>query len=135
MEAHVPDTSQLASLLANDPDERSSITQNLLPALHAGDEADLLESVSISTTHAPHMGDELVARLDRAGEAGLELLEVCRVGAAQQVQDAVGRAVPAEQAVHDGATEAHLHAGLWVRMQRVVVAVQPVQQRRFVGGL
>lgn len=129
MEAHIPDTLQLASLLANNPNERSPITQNLFPALNASNEANLLESVGISTTHAPHVSDELVAGLDGAGEAGLELLEVCGVGAAEQVQNAVGGAVPAEQAVHDGAAEAHLHARLRVRVQRVVVAVQPVQQR------
>ena len=85
----------------------------------------------IRLAHLPHLSDQLVPRLDGAREAGLELLDVSRVAAAETLQDAVGGAVPREQAVDDGAAEAHLGAGLRRRVQRIVVAVEAVQQRGF----
>lgn len=45
------------------------------------------------------------------------------------------RRVPAEQPVDDGTPEAHLDAGLRRRVQRVVVAIEAVEERGFEGGL
>lgn len=50
----------------------------------------------IRPAHLPHLGDQLIPWLDGAREAGLELLDVSRVAAAETLQDAVGGAVPRE---------------------------------------
>lgn len=90
--------------------QRSPITQTHLPSFHPCDKPDLLPPFRIRPSHAPHLRNELVPRLDRARKARLELLDVLRIAAAEALQQPVRGAVPAEQAVHDGAAEAHLLA-------------------------
>lgn len=81
------------------------------------------------------MGDELVARLDRAGEASLVLLDVGRVAGAECAHNLETGRVPRVQAMHDGTAEAHLLTGLRRGMKRVVVAVEAVQERRLSRSL
>ncbi len=76
------------------------------------------------------MGDELVAGLDGAGEAGLVLLDVGGVAAGEGADNLEAGRVPRVQAVHDGAAKAHLLAGLGRGVERVVVAVEAVEERR-----
>lgn len=78
---------------------------------------------------APRASDELVTGLDGTGEAGLVLLDVGGVAAAELLEKEMASAVPRVQAMEDGAAEAHLDAGLGGGVQRVVVAVEAVEQR------
>lgn len=77
------------------------------------------------------MHHKLSTGLDGLREARLEILDVLGVGAAERLEQTVRGRVPREEAVHDGAAEAHLDAGLRVRVQRVVVAVEAVEERGF----
>jgi hypothetical protein len=135
-QANSPKKNLQLALLAHALDQGATIAQTNLSSLDLSDKAHLLEALPVrTTTHAPDLGDELVAGLDGRGEAGLELLDVGRVAAAQRLQDAVAGGVEGEEAVDDGAAEAHLHAGLRGGVERVVVAVEAVEQGGHGGGL
>lgn len=114
--------------------QSTSIAQANLLALYLGLEPDLLKSV-LDLPGPPHRRHQLVARFDRARKSRLELLQVCGVARTQVLQQAVACRVERVQAVNDVSPKAHLLAGLGRRVQRVVVAIQSVQQRRLAGGL
>lgn len=100
------------------------IAQDDLAVLVLGNEADFLETICLRIAQAPDLRGELVTWANRRCEAGLEFFQVFRVATAELPKDTVGSRVPAEQAVNDGATEAHLLAGRGVGVQGVVVTVQ-----------
>lgn len=89
--------------------QRPAVAQDDFP-VDLCDEADLLPNPVLDLPGPPDLGDELLAGLDGGREPGLELLHVGRITAAHLLEEGVGRVVPAEEAVHDGATETHLLA-------------------------
>lgn len=104
--------------------QRPAIAQDDLAVLVLGNEAYFLETICLHIAQAPDLRGELVAWANRRCETGLEFLQVFGVAATEFPQDTVGGGVPAEQAVNDSATEAHLLAGRGVGVQGVVVTVQ-----------
>lgn len=98
------------------------------------DEANLFPSVLLLPC-SPYTSDELIAWNHGAREPRLELLDVGRITATKGLDDLVARGVPRVQSVHDGTAKAHL--GTWLRrgMQRVVIAVQAIQESRLLGRL
>jgi hypothetical protein len=123
------------ALLADDFDESPSIAKADLSALDGDDKSNLLESILVRVACPPSLGDELVAGLDGAGKSGLEGLDVLRLAATELAKEDVSRCVPAEEAVHDGASESHLHTRLGRGMERVVVSVQAIKKSAFRRGL
>lgn len=97
-------------------------------------EPDLLP-LALELASLPRFQNELVTGSNRRRESSLVLLEVGRVAATEVLQQAMARPVPRVQAVDDHTTEAHLGTRLRVGMEGIVVAIESVQQRGFVGGL
>jgi hypothetical protein len=123
--SHIPiqqSHSQLRLPIHN-PNNRPPITQTNLAPLDPRHKPHLLKPLPILVPHPPHLRHELIPRLHRARKPGLELLDVAGVGAAEGFEDAVRGRVPGEEAVHDGAAEAHGDSGFRGRVEGVVVAV------------
>lgn len=104
--------------------QSSPVTQDDL-AVDFGHEPDLLPAI-FDLASSPHLGDEFLGWFDRGREPGLEFLHVGRVATSELLEQGVRCRVPAEEAVHDGAAEAHFLAGFGRGMEWVVVAVQSV---------
>jgi len=119
----------------NNLDSRPPIAQADLPALDLGHEPDLLETLPIPIAHPPHLRDKRITRLDGAREPGTKHAHIGRLITSQLSQHASTSTVPTKKPMDNGASKAHLPPGLRRRVQRVIVAVEPVQQRRELGGL
>lgn len=136
---HIPSQrSQLTShrlLLPNNPHLRPTVAQTNLPTLHTRHKPHTLPSVFILFPGLPDLGNKTVSRLDRRREPCRKFAQIRRIATTEQLQQSVGRGVPRVQAVQDRSTEAHRLAGLWRRVQRVVIAVQTVKVRRLQCGL
>lgn len=115
------------TLCANHLEQTPTVTQNDLALPILGREPDLLKAI-LDVSCSPHLRDELIARFNRGGKAGLELLKVLRVATAEFPQDTMGSRVPAIQAMNNGPAEAHFLAGLRSRVQGVVVTIESVRQ-------
>jgi hypothetical protein len=116
--------------LVHDFEQCPSIAQAHLSTLNLRHKANLLESILVWVSQTPDGRDQFVTWLDWASKTGLELLDVGRVAATQLLQNAMRRAVPRKQTVHDCTAKAHLLAWLGGRMERVIVAVKAVQEGR-----
>lgn len=118
---------QLGLGLSDDLHEGSPIAEAYLSTFDAGNEPDLLPAV-LDLSSLPYLGHQLVTRLDGAGKAGLELLDVLGVTGAETLEQPMGSGVERVETVDDGATKAHLLTRLRVGVQGVVVAIKSVQK-------
>jgi hypothetical protein len=105
------------------PNQRPPIREHRLPTLDLDHKPNFLETVLIRVSRPPHLGNQLISRLDWRSKPGLELLEVLRLRRTEGFQDGVRRHVPREEAVNDGSAKTHLLARFGVGVERVVVAV------------
>lgn len=130
----IQNTLQLGLCSLDDLDQRSAITEANLSTLNVDDEANLFPSFLL-LPRSPYTSDKLIAWNHGAREPRLELLDVGRIAATKGLDDLVARGVPGVQSVHDGTAKAHL--GTWLRrgMQRVIIAVQAIQESRLLGRL
>lgn len=112
------------TLRANNLEQASAVAQHNLTSLVLGGETDFFKSIWPNIAHAPDLSSELVIRTNRRGKAGLEFLDILGVAATKFAQDAMGGRVPAEEAVDDDTSKAHLLARLRSSMQRVIISVQ-----------
>lgn len=106
--------------------QRPTVAQDNLAGLVLGDEAKLLDATSLNITRAPDLSGELVTWANGGCKASLELLKIFGIATTKLTQDTVGSGVPAEEAVDDSTTEAHLLAGFGGGVQRIVVAIQTI---------
>ena len=105
------------------------VTETHFPASHASHKPYLLPPI-FRLSSPPHLRHQFITRPDRTRKPCRELLDIRRVTTAKVLQQCVGRCVPAEEPMHDRATEAHLLAGFGRRVERVVVAIQSVRRRQ-----
>ena len=109
-----------------DLQQTTTVAQNDLTILVLSDEANLLKAIRLRIAHAPDLCCKLITRPNRRCKACLELFEVGRITATQLAQYSMRSGIPAEQAVNNGPSKAHLLTWLGGSVQGVVVTIYPM---------
>ena len=105
-------------------------------SVEGSDGSEALVAKRVSPASPVHIADrEGVARQHRRSEAGLDVVEPHRVAGAHRVQERPAGEAVAAQAVQDRTVEATDRGERRVRVQRVAVAGQPVDERLVDRGL
>jgi hypothetical protein len=102
-----------------------SVAQTDLATLHSCYESHLFPSILVPLPCPPHLGDQLISRLDRTRESSLELLDVGGLAPTEFLEQSMAGRIPAEETVHNCTAKSHLLARFGSRVQRVIVAIQP----------
>src|SRR5207247_4543860 len=76
----------------------------------------------------PHLGSDCIAGKDRPREPRLDGVEPFRLGVRTRAQDRARGDAKARRAMEDGAIEARRLGVLRVRVQRVLVPIEPIQE-------